>query len=67
MSEPKIDLEHELYLLAQHAKKEGLGSKFYQVLNEFGLNPIELYINHNRVYTEEDRKRLLLLKIKHEI
>jgi hypothetical protein len=67
MNEPECNLRQEILNLAETARREGLGSKVYKMLNEYGLNFTELYIKPNKVYTEEDRKRLMLLKIKHEL
>lgn len=67
MNEPECNLQEEILNLAETARREGLGSKVYKMLNEYGLNFTELYIKPNKVYTEEDRKRLMLLKIKHEL
>jgi hypothetical protein len=41
--------------------------KIYKLLTQEGLNPTQFYITKDKVISEEDRKKLLIVRIKHEI
>jgi len=55
----------ELYDMLDNIEDGKQKIKIYKVLTEQGLNPTQFYIHMDKILTENDRKKLMLVRLVH--
>jgi hypothetical protein len=55
----------ELYDMLDVIEDNKQKIKIYKALSEQGLNPTQFYIHRDKILTENDRKKLLLVRLVH--
>ena len=67
MNETTHEILNDLTKLVEAAGREGCIGSLYQELNQLDMNPMTFYLHSNQEFTEEDKKKLMLLKIKYGV
>jgi hypothetical protein len=55
----------EVYDMIDNIEDNKQKIKIYKALSEQGLNPTQFYIQLDKILTENDRKKLLLVRLVH--
>jgi len=62
---PYETLHQEVYDMIDNIEDDKQKIKIYKALSEQGLNPTQFYIHLDKILTENDRKKLLLVRLVH--